>query len=96
MFLPLYFNTDCRYTNEVSVYKLCLLGRKEDFPLRKLARTAKDSPQKGGESSPQVTERGPARQIYLPIGEELPARTGMKGVMNPFLRVAAPCICFVP
>ena len=30
--LPLYFNTDSRYTNEVSVYKLCLL-RIKDFTL---------------------------------------------------------------
>ena len=30
--LPLYFNIDSRYTNEVSVYKLCLL-RMKDFTL---------------------------------------------------------------
>jgi hypothetical protein len=36
--LPLYFSTDSRYTNEVSVYKLCLLASTKDFILFIISR----------------------------------------------------------
>ena len=32
MVLPLYFNTNCGYTSEVSVYKLCLLEKGKSLP----------------------------------------------------------------
>ena len=36
--LPLYFSIDSRYTNEVSVYKLCLLASTKDFILFIISR----------------------------------------------------------
>ena len=36
--LPLYFSIDSRYTNEVSVYKLCLLASTKDFTLFIISR----------------------------------------------------------